>query len=110
MEFGVIHRSKRSVCFPLDYDECGDTARQWLTCLPLPVMAFPISWFWAFPWEAFQDIQKHRHFNTNNLWIHLPALQRIIAQNKGVMPVNKRAKRAPTMFANKTTGTLGSIS
>jgi len=37
--------------------------------------------------QAFQDIQKHRYFNTNNLWIHLPALQRIIAQKKGVMPL-----------------------
>ncbi len=37
--------------------------------------------------QAFQDIQKHRYFNTNNLWIKLPALQRIIAQKKGVMPL-----------------------
>jgi UTP--glucose-1-phosphate uridylyltransferase len=37
--------------------------------------------------QAFQDIQKHRYFNTNNLWIQLPALQRIIAQKKGVMPL-----------------------
>ncbi|MEE4364555.1 MAG: UTP--glucose-1-phosphate uridylyltransferase [Desulfotignum sp.] len=37
--------------------------------------------------QAFQDIQKHRYFNTNNLWIRLPALQRIIAKKKGVMPL-----------------------
>jgi UTP--glucose-1-phosphate uridylyltransferase len=37
--------------------------------------------------QAFQDIQKHRYFNTNNLWIHLPALQQIITQKKGVMPL-----------------------
>ncbi|MDZ7664677.1 MAG: UTP--glucose-1-phosphate uridylyltransferase [Desulfotignum sp.] len=37
--------------------------------------------------QAFQDIQKHRYFNTNNLWIHLPTLQRIIMQKKGVMPL-----------------------
>jgi UTP--glucose-1-phosphate uridylyltransferase len=37
--------------------------------------------------QAFQDIQKHRYFNTNNLWIHLPTLQRIIVQKKGIMPL-----------------------
>jgi UTP--glucose-1-phosphate uridylyltransferase len=37
--------------------------------------------------QAFQDIQKHRYFNTNNLWIHLPELQRIMARKKGVMPL-----------------------
>ncbi|MCA1794533.1 MAG: UTP--glucose-1-phosphate uridylyltransferase, partial [Desulfobacteraceae bacterium] len=37
--------------------------------------------------QAFQDIQKHRYFNTNNLWIHLPTLQQIITQKNGVMPL-----------------------
>jgi UTP--glucose-1-phosphate uridylyltransferase len=37
--------------------------------------------------QAFRDIQKHRYFNTNNLWIHLPSLDRIISQKNGVMPL-----------------------
>lgn len=35
--------------------------------------------------EAFQDITRHRYFNTNNLWIHLPALQRLLAERDGVL-------------------------
>lgn len=30
--------------------------------------------------EAFQDIDRHRYFNTNNLWLHLPTLQRVLAE------------------------------
>ncbi len=35
--------------------------------------------------EAFQDITRHRYFNTNNLWIHLPALQRLLRERDGVL-------------------------
>jgi UTP--glucose-1-phosphate uridylyltransferase len=28
---------------------------------------------------AFQDIKRHRYFNTNNLWFNLPALQKLLA-------------------------------
>lgn len=28
--------------------------------------------------SAFQDISRHRYFNTNNLWIHLPTLQSVL--------------------------------
>lgn len=36
--------------------------------------------------EAFQDIEQHRFFNTNNLWINLPALRRVmISQNNALM-------------------------
>ena len=31
--------------------------------------------------EAFQDITKHRFFNTNNLWIRLDKLKEIISSN-----------------------------
>ena len=37
--------------------------------------------------EAFQDIDKHRYFNTNNLWIRLDALRDLLAANGGVMPL-----------------------
>ncbi len=30
---------------------------------------------------AFQDIERHRYFNTNNLWLHLPTLQATLLAN-----------------------------
>ncbi len=30
--------------------------------------------------EAFQDIRRHRYFNTNNLWLHLPTLKRVLVE------------------------------
>ncbi len=36
---------------------------------------------------AFQDIDKHRYFNTNNLWIRLDALRDFLAAHGGVMPL-----------------------
>jgi UTP--glucose-1-phosphate uridylyltransferase len=35
--------------------------------------------------EDFQDIRKHRFFNTNNLWLNLRALAEYMRRNKGVM-------------------------
>lgn len=35
--------------------------------------------------DAFQDIERHRYFNTNNLWIHLPSLQRLLNEKDGVL-------------------------
>ncbi len=35
--------------------------------------------------QAFQDIRRHRYFNTNNLWINLPALKRVLAGKQGVL-------------------------
>lgn len=29
---------------------------------------------------AFQDIGRHRYFNTNNLWLHLPTLQNVLIE------------------------------
>lgn len=29
---------------------------------------------------AFQDIGRHRYFNTNNLWLHLPTLRRVLTE------------------------------
>ena len=36
---------------------------------------------------AFQDITKHRFFNTNNLWIRLDKLKEIIDANNGFIPL-----------------------
>jgi UTP--glucose-1-phosphate uridylyltransferase len=35
--------------------------------------------------EVFQDIERHRYFNTNNLWIDLPALHSILSRGKGYL-------------------------
>ncbi len=34
---------------------------------------------------AFQDIERYTYFNTNNLWLHLPTLQQMLADNRGVL-------------------------
>lgn len=36
---------------------------------------------------AFQDIQRHRFFNTNNLWIRLDRLRDLLAQAGGFLPL-----------------------
>ncbi|EPY37244.1 UTP--glucose-1-phosphate uridylyltransferase [Strigomonas culicis] len=36
---------------------------------------------------SFQDITKYKYFNTNNLWIHLPALQAQLEQHDGALPL-----------------------
>ncbi len=35
--------------------------------------------------DAFQDIERHRYFNTNNLWINLPALDALLRQRDGLL-------------------------
>lgn len=44
--------------------------------------------------EAFQDITRHRYFNTNNLWIDLKALQAKLEARKGILglPMIRNAK------------------
>ncbi|HWB03909.1 MAG TPA: UTP--glucose-1-phosphate uridylyltransferase [Verrucomicrobiales bacterium] len=37
--------------------------------------------------EAFQDISKHRYFNTNNLWIRLDRLKETLDANDGMIPL-----------------------
>jgi len=34
---------------------------------------------------AFQDINRHRFFNTNNLWLNLPALRALLEERQGVL-------------------------
>lgn len=34
---------------------------------------------------AFQDITRHRFFNTNNLWLNLPALRALLDQKGGIL-------------------------
>ena len=35
--------------------------------------------------DSFQDIQRYRFFNTNNLWLHLPTLRSLLDQRDGVL-------------------------
>jgi UTP--glucose-1-phosphate uridylyltransferase len=35
--------------------------------------------------EIFQDIARYRYFNTNNLWLHLPTLWRVLNERKGIL-------------------------
>jgi UTP--glucose-1-phosphate uridylyltransferase len=37
--------------------------------------------------ERFEDVKRWRWFNTNNLWIDLPALERALAATRGVLPL-----------------------
>ena len=45
--------------------------------------------------DAFQDVNRYRYFNTNNLWLHLPALARLLAEHGGFLPL-------PTVVNSKT--------
>lgn len=37
--------------------------------------------------HAFQDIERHRYFNTNNIWLHLPTVKDVMARHKGLLPL-----------------------
>lgn len=37
--------------------------------------------------EEFQDITVFRYFNTNNIWLHLPALAQLLRHHDGVLPL-----------------------
>jgi UDP-N-acetylglucosamine pyrophosphorylase len=60
---------------------------------------------------SFQDINRHRFFNTNNLWIRLDALKEALVKNKGFVPlpliknsktVDPRDKASPKVFQLET--------
>jgi UDP-N-acetylglucosamine pyrophosphorylase len=61
--------------------------------------------------EQFQDISRHRFFNTNNLWLNLKALQRELDKAGGVLPlpviqnkktVDPRDKESPAVWQLET--------
>lgn len=35
--------------------------------------------------SLFQDIARYRYFNTNNLWVHLPTLARVLAEHDNIL-------------------------
>lgn len=60
---------------------------------------------------AFQDIDLHRYFNTNNLWLRLDALKAELEKNGGLMPlpvirnkktVDPRDKKSPAVYQLET--------
>jgi UDP-N-acetylglucosamine pyrophosphorylase len=60
---------------------------------------------------AFQDLQRHRFFNTNNLWIRLDAIKTLAEAHDGFVPlpliknsktVDPRDKNSPRVFQLET--------
>ncbi len=61
--------------------------------------------------DAFQNVDKHSYFNTNNLWIRLDALWRELNRRKGLLPlplirntktVDPRDKTTPKVYQLET--------
>jgi UTP--glucose-1-phosphate uridylyltransferase len=54
--------------------------------------------------DAFQDINRHRYFNTNNLWLHLPTLQKVMDErdNQLGLPLLRNAKTIDPRDADST--------
>lgn len=61
--------------------------------------------------NSFQDIQRHRFFNTNNLWVRLDHLKKALDANNGFIPlpmiknaktVDPRSKTSPPVFQLET--------
>jgi UDP-N-acetylglucosamine pyrophosphorylase len=59
----------------------------------------------------FQDIQRHRFFNTNNVWLRLDALRALLEANDGFVPLpliknaktlDPRDKQSPQVFQLET--------
>ena len=44
--------------------------------------------------ESFQDISRHQFFNTNNIWVNLEQLKKVMAESEGVLelPVIRNSK------------------
>ena len=60
---------------------------------------------------AFQDISRHRYFNTNNIWVHLARLKQLLDANDNVLklPMIRNAKtvdpkdaRSPAIYQLET--------
>lgn len=61
--------------------------------------------------ESFQDIDRHRFFNTNNLWIRLDHLKETLTQHGGLIPLpmirnsktaDPRDKNSPAVYQLET--------
>jgi UDP-N-acetylglucosamine pyrophosphorylase len=61
--------------------------------------------------SAFQDISKHRFFNTNNIWVDVAALRKQLDANGGMLPlplirniktVDPKEKKSPKVYQLET--------
>lgn len=61
--------------------------------------------------DAFQDIERHRYFNTNNLWVDLSVVARLLAERGGrlglplirnVKPLDPTAPASPRVYQLET--------
>lgn len=54
--------------------------------------------------EAFQDIGRYKYFNTNNLWVNLPALKKLMTanDNKLGLPMIRNAKTVDPRDSSST--------
>jgi UTP--glucose-1-phosphate uridylyltransferase len=61
--------------------------------------------------DAFQDISRYRYFNTNNLWLHLPTLARVMEEQdyflglpmiRNLKTVDPRDKASPKVYQLET--------
>jgi len=43
--------------------------------------------------EEFQDVEFYRYFNTNNIWVHLPTLRRLLDDHHGVLRLDTIVNR-----------------
>lgn len=53
--------------------------------------------------DSFQDINRHKYFNTNNLWLHLPTLKAVMHSKGNILGL-------PMIRNNKTVDPRGSTS
>ncbi len=53
---------------------------------------------------AFEDITRHKYFNTNNLWLNLPALKALMAEKENVLglPMIRNGKTVDPRDGNST--------
>ena len=61
--------------------------------------------------HQFQDVDRYQFFNTNNLWIHLPTLRRVLDERNGVLglpmirnekPIDPTKPRTPPVYQLET--------
>src|SRR3954453_1819732 len=52
--------------------------------------------------DAFQDVERHRYFNTNTLWVDLEALHRLLGETGGVLDLPMIVNRKTVDPADKS--------
>ncbi len=54
--------------------------------------------------DSFQDVNKHKYFNTNSLWIYLPSIKKIMEENNNVLelPMIRNSKTVDPKDSSST--------